>query len=50
MLKFWEFSKFLENTHFRVRAPGNSLLGTIFPLGRNMAERNDDYDDDAPRK
>ena len=48
MLKFWEFSNFLENSHFvRVDAPGNSLLGTIFSLGRNLAERNDD---NAPLK
>ena len=48
MLKFREFSNFLENSHFRVQAPGNSLLGTIFSLWHNLENRN--YDEDAPRK
>ena len=47
MLKFWEFSNFLENSHFCVRSPGNSLLGTIFSIRHNLENRNDD---DAPQK
>ena len=45
MPKFLEFSNFLETPHFRVGAPGNSLLGTIFSIGRNLAERRGVDDD-----
>ena len=48
MLKFWEFSNFLENSHFfSVHTPSISLLDAIFPFGSNLAKRNDD---DAPQK
>ena len=49
MLKFWEFSNFLENSQFFAPTYLVSLLGAILSLGRYLAERSDE-DVNVPQK